>query len=134
MQAVESFDPSTLMQGVKDRIKATFVSLIPDDRWDEMVKNEVDFFFKIKDRGYEQNQYSDFQATVNSELVKECKNRLVKYLSSPEFSTIWNTNGMPYTSKAVEDMIIKNSGEIMAQMFNGMFTNVLQNFRQNLIR
>lgn len=30
---VEKFDPSRLMEGVKDRIKATFVSLIPDTEW-----------------------------------------------------------------------------------------------------
>lgn len=28
--AVEKFDPSTLMEGVRDRIKATFISMIPD--------------------------------------------------------------------------------------------------------
>ena len=39
---VQKFDPATLMQGVKDRIKATFVSLIPEEQWEEMVKKEVD--------------------------------------------------------------------------------------------
>ena len=29
----EKFDPSKLMQGVKDRIKATFAGLIPDEQW-----------------------------------------------------------------------------------------------------
>lgn len=42
---VQNFDPSALMQGVKDRIKATFVSLVPDDKWDEMVKQEIEAFF-----------------------------------------------------------------------------------------
>jgi hypothetical protein len=43
---VEKFDPSKLMDGVKDRIKATFVSLIPDDQWEIMVKKEMDSFFE----------------------------------------------------------------------------------------
>ena len=43
---VQKFDPATLMQGVKDRIKATFVSLIPEEQWEEMVKKEVDKFFR----------------------------------------------------------------------------------------
>ena len=42
---IEKFDPSTLMQGVKDRIKATFVSLIPDGQWEELVQKEIDAFF-----------------------------------------------------------------------------------------
>ena len=41
---VEKFDPSKLMDGVKNRIKATFVSLIPDDAWDSMVEKELYIF------------------------------------------------------------------------------------------
>lgn len=41
---IEKFDPSKLMDGVKDRIKATFVSLIPDDAWNSMVEKEIYVF------------------------------------------------------------------------------------------
>ena len=41
---VEKFDPSKLMEGVKDRIKSTFVSLIPDDMWEKMVEKEIYIF------------------------------------------------------------------------------------------
>lgn len=41
---VEKFDPSKLMEGVKDRIKATFVSLIPDDAWEQMLEKEIYIF------------------------------------------------------------------------------------------
>ena len=41
---IEKFDPSRLMDGVRDRIKATFVSLIPDDAWDKMVEKELYIF------------------------------------------------------------------------------------------
>lgn len=45
-KSVEKFDPSQLMQGVKDRIKATFVSLVPDDQWEKMVEREIKAFFE----------------------------------------------------------------------------------------
>jgi hypothetical protein len=45
-QLPQAFDPSKLMEGVRDRIKATFVSLMPDGVWEGMVKTEVDKFFK----------------------------------------------------------------------------------------
>ena len=51
-KAVEKFDPATIMQSVKDKIKATFVSLIPDVQWEQMVKSEVDYLFKKKDGNY----------------------------------------------------------------------------------
>lgn len=41
---IEKFDPSKLMDGVKDRIKSTFVSLIPDDAWEAMVEKEIYVF------------------------------------------------------------------------------------------
>ncbi len=41
---IERFDPSKLMDGVKDRIKATFVSLIPDEAWDSMLEKEIYIF------------------------------------------------------------------------------------------
>lgn len=43
-QQIEKFDPSKLMDGVKDRIKATFVSLIPDEMWSQMVEKEIYIF------------------------------------------------------------------------------------------
>ena len=43
-QQIEKFDPSKLMDGVKDRIKSTFVSLIPDDMWNSMVEKEIYIF------------------------------------------------------------------------------------------
>lgn len=44
MNDIEKFDPSKLMDGVKDRIKATFVSLIPDEAWDQMLAKEIYIF------------------------------------------------------------------------------------------
>ena len=41
---IEKFDPSKLMDGVKDRIKSTFVSLIPDEMWNAMVEKEIYIF------------------------------------------------------------------------------------------
>ena len=41
---VEKFDPQKMMEGVKDRIKATFVSLIPDEAWNQMVEKEIYVF------------------------------------------------------------------------------------------
>lgn len=47
--AIEKFDPSKLMDGVRDRIKATFVSMIPDAQWEQLVKAECDKFFNLED-------------------------------------------------------------------------------------
>lgn len=43
-QQIEKFDPVKLMEGVRDRIKSTFVSLIPDEMWNQMVEKEIYIF------------------------------------------------------------------------------------------
>lgn len=130
---VQKFDPATLMQGVKDRIKSTFVSLIPEEQWKEMVEKEVGKFF----REYELRQYdiryvSDFSVLVNSLLKEEAEKRMKEYLGSPEFQTVWTDNGPRIISQAIREMMIENSGLILCNMYQEMFTSMLHRFRSEL--
>lgn len=130
---VQKFDPATLMQGVKDRIKSTFVSLIPEEQWKEMIEKEVGKFF----REYELRQYdiryvSDFSVLVNSLLKEEAEKRMKEYLGSPEFQTVWTDNGPRIISQAIREMMIENSGLILCNMYQEMFTSMLDRFRSEL--
>lgn len=129
---VQKFDPSTLMQGVKDRIKSEFVSLIPDEQWQQMIKSEVDKFFKETETGYSNRTYaSEFGILVRNLLTEEAKKRMAEYFSSQEFAGKWQ-NGQQAASKEIERMFIENSGAILANMFGGMFQMQLDNFRMSL--
>jgi len=122
---VEKFDPSKLMDGVRDRIKATFVSLIPDEAWNEMVEVEVKKFFdESEEWDNSRRRTSNFKELVRSVLHEECRRRLVEYLNSTEFDNHW-INGQPTVSEAVEKIIVKNSGEILSTMFGNMFQHAL---------
>lgn len=130
---VQKFDPATLMHGVKDRIKSTFVSLIPEEQWKEMIEKEVGKFF----REYELRQYdiryvSDFSVLVNSLLKEEAEKRMKEYLGSPEFQTVWTDNGSGIISQAIREMMIENSGLILCNMYQEMFTSMLHRFRSEL--
>jgi len=130
---IQKFDPSTLMQGVKDRIKSEFVSLIPDEQWTEMIKKEAENFFKEKETGYSNRSYaSDFAILVRDELKKEVQKRLTDYLSSPEFNTMYGEHGQPIAAQKVKELIIDNSGLILQNMFGGMFSIMLSDFSQQL--
>lgn len=66
---IEKFDPSKLMDGVKDRIKSTFVSLIPDEMWNTMVEKEIYIFTTGKiiphhDYDYGTKTYNDWEERV----------------------------------------------------------------------
>lgn len=130
---VEKFDPSTLMQGVKDRIKATFVSLIPEDKWETLVKTEVDNFFKSKDTGYSNRTLaSDFQLLVKNELNNYSISRLKEFLATEEFNKTWDQNGKVAASEGIRKMVVENSGAILTTFYGSLFQDFLQQFANNL--
>ena len=132
--SVEKFDPAQLMQGVKDRIKSTFVSLIPDEQWEQMVKTEVDNFFKGKELGYQGNRVyaSDFQVLVRNMVNQEAKDRLVAYMSGTDFQEIWQANGQPIASEAVRKLVVENSGAILTNFYSGIVSSMMHTFAANI--
>lgn len=121
------------MQGVKDRIKSTFVSLIPEEQWKEMIEKEVGKFFREYElRQYDTRYVSDFSVLVNSLLKEEAEKRMKEYLGSPEFQTVWTDNGPRIISQAIREMMIENSGLILCNMYQEMFTSMLHRFRSEL--
>lgn len=128
---IEKFDPSTLMQGVKDRIKATFVSLIPDDQWDQMVKKEVDDFFRESNSGYDNRRYtSEFKIVVWKVLEEEAKIKIKGVLANPEFQTTYNGNKQEL-SKTIQDAIVAKAPEIFMQAIQGSIAYAVQQMRYN---
>lgn len=130
MTDVQKFDPAMLMQGVKDRIKATFVSLIPDDKWDEMVQKEVDDFFTNKPRdGYSKVYYADFHAICREVLIDMSKIKILEFLET------YKENGwagtLPKANELLKQMIVENAPEIFASTFASMFQMALMNMRRN---
>ena len=130
---VQKFDPSKLMEGVKERIRAEFASLIPDEAWTQMVEKEVQSYFHDKfENSYRHDRTSRFEDLVRSLLQEETKKRFAVYISSAEFERVWGKDGLPACSEAVKKMIVDNSGEILISFFGGMFQGMLDNFKANL--
>lgn len=135
---IEPYNPQAIMQGVKDRIKATFVNLIPDEQWEEMVKKEVDDFFlatkttEENSWGNKYQKHSTFGKMVEYELQAECKKRLMDYLASPDFEQKWENNGQVIMSETVKNMVIENSGAIIANFFGNMLSTAFSSLRYQI--
>lgn len=125
---IQKFDPATLMQGVKDRIKATFVSLIPDEQWDQMVKKEIDAYFRLDSQGYRHELISHFSITVRDVLQKEVYKRVESTLNSPEFSINW-TGGKQTLPEIIKSELVTKAPEIFIASIEGMITNVILSMR-----
>lgn len=123
---IKKFDVNEAMKNVKDKIKDAFVTLIPDEQWNEMVKKEIDSYFQKKQEGYGERGYSSsFSKDVHSVLQQEVKDRVKQYLNE-NFNATWYDNGVPVCNAKVEEMITKNAGKILSDMIGGTIQMALQ--------
>ncbi len=119
MQELKPFDATEALKSVKEKIKDSFVSLIPDEQWNDMVKKEVDSYFQAKEEGYGHRGYSSsFTRDVHNLLQKEVEVRVKKYLQS-EFNEVWHNDGVSVCNEKVEEFITKNAGKILSDMIGG---------------
>ena len=128
------YDPSRLMDAVRDRIKSEFVGLIPEDAWKEMVKGEVDSFFAARHEPYNNQRElpSLFQGVVLEELKTAVKAKMKEYLESEEWTGQWDGDGRNVASEAVRKLVVEKSGEIVANVLGGMMQAALENMRGRL--
>lgn len=141
-QQVEKFDPSKLMDGVKDRIKATFVSLIPDEQWEQMVNAESKKFFEPQ--RILENSYNNTWKTIPSEfeqlvtkLMKEKAEIYIKeLLNDPKYAitNIWQYNNNTQLSESkiqlsehLDNMIKEKMPDMLEQMFKNMISSSFYN-------
>lgn len=169
---IEKFDPSKLMDGVKDRIKATFVSLIPDDAWNSMVEKELYVFTTGKIIPHHEHQGTDsnghayykdweeripydqkpitdkygnvvkgagdnispLQKMIREMLEEKFRADLKAYLETEEYRGLWICYGLPNISKALEEILIKNSGIIFQNMIAGMMQSGFDFMKNNIMK
>ena len=132
-EEIKQFNADEALKSVKEKIKDSFVSLIPDEQWNEMVQKEVSSYFKEKQDGYGDRGYSSsFTKDVHSVLSEEVKVKVKEYLQA-NFNNTWYDNGVPVCNEKVEEMITKNAGKILSDMIGGTIQMSLQNagFRIN---
>lgn len=127
---VQKFDPAQLMNGVRDRIKATFVSLIPDEQWEQLVKKEVDTFFAEDSRYYSRNNNRDpspFQQICRQVFEELTRDRLREYMSQFESST-WDNQG-PKLNEELKKMLIEAAPDLLVSMLRVQVQNVVNSMK-----
>lgn len=168
---IEKFDPSKLMDGVKDRIKATFVSLIPDDAWNSMVEKELYVFttgkiiahheYKGTDSEglacykdweeripYDQKPIKDnygnilkgagdnispLQQMIREELMNKFREDLKNYLNSDQYAATRDQYGIVQVSKAIEEIMVKNSGDIFRYVMADFLQRGFESLRAQVV-
>lgn len=128
---IENFDPSKLMDGVRDRIKATFISLIPDAQWGELVKAECDKYFKIESGYSSRTDTSPFGREVEQLLSEEVKLRVKDYLAKEWTTTYWNGGGVDTLNENLKKLLVEKSGEVLIGTLGNMLQNTINQMKSN---
>lgn len=135
------------MQGVKERIKATFVSLIPDDQWEAMVKKEIDDFFvgsvtvRLEERTSKPNYWAQkdilvketvtnpFRAIVWSMCASKTTELLKAKLINEHFDNAWPQKELNDKMKEVVAAAIPIA---VTNFFNQFALMTAENIRQQI--
>lgn len=129
---VANYDPSKLMDAVRDRIKAEFVGMIPEETWKQMVSAEIKRFFEAKDSNhYDRPRYSDFQRVVWEEVDKNTRLRVKAFLDSPEWQSQWDGENN-VMGEAVKKLMVEKSGEMVAVILGNAVQATLSGMRSNI--
>lgn len=131
---VEKFDPSRLMEGVKDRIKATFVSMMPEDAWVQMVeKAKDDFFSEDVDRYSNYKKPSQFSLLVQQEFKAELSKKIKEFFATPEWQNTWDGKGKSVLAEEIKKIVVENSGAILLNMIGEPMAYAIQNMKASLL-
>lgn len=128
---IEKFDPSQLMNGVRNRIKATFVSLIPDEQWEKMIKKEADNFFASREKPtyYDRDKSgkSEFQLVCIDVMNEVAKIKIGEYLEQYK-NEIWNGNELVANEK-LKQLLIEYAPQILASMMANKCQQVINEMK-----
>ncbi len=110
----------TFEDSVKERLKSIVADLIPEERWNEIVR------FTVQD--FERN---DLPRLIKAELAEQYKKVIAAEFAKPEWQATWN-NGVLGTSKALEKLLVEAAPMVLAAMIGGAMQSVTQQLQNSL--
>lgn len=129
MNDIKKFDPATLASKVKERVKNSFIDLIPDDEWEKFIKREIKHFMDYR---YNPKDDTPFQKLIKDELVIFMKLKIKKALATDKFNTLYINEGNVILSQELEDAIIGNAGKMFMGVISSTMNQMIESFKSQL--
>lgn len=122
----------SIQNTIKDKIRAEFANLIPDDMWKGMVQSVVSEFITDKKDGYSgRASESPIKAMIRQEIEKMAKAHLTAELD--RLGTVsWNSYGQQVAAEAIKKMISEHFAEMLAAVQAGFVEVAVMQAVQNL--
>ena len=116
---------------IRDRIKASFVELIPEDAWKTLVQKEVAAFQEDKRSYGGLTEPSPLRRLIQTAMTDLFKEAIKQELSKPEYSTNMKGDLKLEPSQAVRDIVKGLLPEIVTEMTGSFVENVVTKLRSN---
>ncbi len=110
------FDPSTMVARAKEHVNAVFLSLVPPDQLESMVKGMVDGYFARVKVPYSDKYASPFETEVTRQLQERIQERVKKHIDEL-FRTEWDDK--------LNVTIAPRLKELMAELAPGIVSHLL---------
>lgn len=130
-EEIEKFDPSKLVDRVRERVQNTFAELIPEEQWKALVQKEINAFLTSHNDGYGHERESGLRQLVHSELRKKLGEILSVEFKSEKWALHWDGQRQQ-VGKEVERIIIDNAPEILSAMLRQSIQVIVSQMGVNL--
>jgi len=134
---IKPFDADQFNERIKDKIKAEFVNLLPDEAFTQMVKDTLNRFqHATSSKPYRHAQGvtrpSEFDGIVLEVFTDWIKNQMKLLLDFEEWQSRWGANSKIHASEALQKLLIDNSGEIIAGVLGTAMQLTMTDLRNRL--
>jgi len=133
--------PATLQEAfqstkdrIADRIKSSFVELMPDELWKSMVQKELQWFTTEPPRNYyDKETVAPLRGMIREAIRAKIKEDIVAEIGKPEYEAIFGGTALR-PGEAVRDIIKELLPEMVVAMFQGVVHASVDKLRQELTR
>lgn len=112
--------PTTFEDTVKAKLKSIVADLIPEERFDAIVRAAVTDFEK-----------NDIPKLIREELTSQFKAQITTEFCKPEWQAMW-LNGQQQASEAIKNMIIEAAPMILANMISSSAQQVMYDYQNRI--
>jgi hypothetical protein len=128
----EITSPADLTDRIKEKIKETFVDLIPEDQWGTLIKSAVDNYIKPRDSIHSnEDKPSQLENDVHA-MLKETLKEKVKEKINEYSSSYFDTQGNTILHAEVQKILITAAPSMMAEIMGSIAANVMNNIQNNM--
>ena len=132
---MQVFDPRSLQDKVIERIRSSFLELIPEDAWDELVGRELEKFFQTtKKTGYGASGVNppEIEQMIHGALKSLIAERLAKDMAADGwFDTNYATNDQPVGERMTE-ALREIAPDLIAALMGSIMRESVQNMRDHM--